>query len=94
MLGKEAIFGLYHVLDADSRAAEGGNMIPTRQQLEDGRHCGFRTYGYFWSFCELNRSCEECDKTIRIGCVMKRKIEELQTKRILSICKSEPPKEE
>ena len=26
MLGKEAIFGLYHVLDAASRAAEGGNM--------------------------------------------------------------------
>ena len=68
-------------------------MIPTREQLEEGRHYGPRIYGYFWSFCELNRSCEECDKTIRIGRVMKRKIEELQTKRILRICKSELPKE-
>ena len=67
-------------------------MIPTREQLEEGRHHGFSTYGYFWSFCELNRSCEECDKTIRIGCVVKRKIEELQTKRILHICKPEPPR--
>lgn len=68
-------------------------MTLTREQLEEGRRYGSRTYGYFWSFCELNRSCEECDKTIRIGCVMKRKIEELQTKRILRICKSELPKE-
>ena len=66
-------------------------MIPTREQLEEARHIGFRTYGYFWAFCELNRSCEECDQIIRIGCVMKRKIEKLQTKRILHICKSEPP---
>ena len=69
-------------------------MIPTKEQLEEGRHYGSRTYGYFWSFCELNRSCEECDKTIRIGCVMKRKIEALQTKRILRICKPESSKEE
>lgn len=69
-------------------------MIPTREQLEEGRHFGFHTYGYFWSFCELNRSCEECDKTIRIGCSIKCKIEELQTKRILRICKSESTKEE
>lgn len=69
-------------------------MIPTRQQLEDGRHYGYSIYGYFWSFCELNRSCEECDRIIRFGCTVKRKIEELQTKRILHICKSEPSKEE
>lgn len=69
-------------------------MIPTRQQLEDGRHYGYCIYGYFWSFCELNRSCEECDKIIRFWCVAKRKIEEFQTKRILRICKPEPPEEE
>ena len=68
-------------------------MIPTRQQLEDGRHYGYRTYGYFLSFCELKRSCEECDKIIRFGCAVKGKIQELQTKRILRICKPEPPKE-
>ena len=69
-------------------------MIPTRQQLENGRNRDFRVYGYFWSFCELNRSCEECDRIIRFGCTVKRKIEELQTKRILRICKSAQPKEE
>ena len=69
-------------------------MTLTREQLEEGRHYGYLTYGYFWSFCELNKSCEECDKIIRVGCVMKRKIEELQTRRILHICKPEPPKEE
>lgn len=69
-------------------------MIPTKEQLEDGRYCGYSTYGYFWSFCELNRSCEECDKIIRFGCMVKHKIEELQTKRILHICKPEPPEEE
>lgn len=68
-------------------------MIPTREQLEETRYVGFRTYGYFWSFCELNRSCEECDKIIRVGCIAKRKIEDLQTKRILRLCKSEPLKE-
>lgn len=68
-------------------------MIPTREQLEESRHVGCRLYGYFYSFCECNKSCEECDKIIRVGCAMKRKIEELQTKRILRICKSELPKE-
>ena len=62
-------------------------MISTKEQLEEGRHYGFRTYDYFWSFCELNRSCEECDKIIRVGCIVKRKIEDLQTKRILRLCK-------
>lgn len=69
-------------------------MIPTREQLEEARHVGFRKYGYFWSFCGLNRSCEECDKIIRFGCVLQRKIEEMQTKRILRLCKPEPPKGE
>lgn len=69
-------------------------MIPTREQLEEARHVFFRTYGHFTAFCNLNSSCEECDRIIRFGCTVKRKIEELQTKRILRICKSEPPKEE
>ena len=64
-------------------------MIPTRKQLEDGRCIGFRKYGYFYSFCEWNSSCEECDKIIRVGCMTKRKIEDLQTKRILRLCKPE-----
>lgn len=67
--------------------------MPTREQLEEARHHGFRIYGYFTTFCVLNSSCKECDKIIRFGCTIKRKIEELQTKRILRICKPEPPKE-
>jgi hypothetical protein len=65
-------------------------MIPTREQLEKARHVEFRAYGYFTAFCDLNRSCEECDRIIRFGCMVKQKIEELQTKRIFRICKEEP----
>ena len=68
-------------------------MIPTREQLEKARHVGFCTYGYFTAFCDLNRSCEECDRIIRFGCKVKNKIGDLQIKRILRICKPEPPKE-
>jgi len=64
-------------------------MIPTRQELEDGRHTYDKTYGYFWSFCELNNCCENCDKIIRFGCRVKCLIEKMQTKRILKICKEE-----
>lgn len=64
-------------------------MTPTRKQLEDGRCVGFRKYGYFYSFCEWNSSCEECDKIIYFGCKVKRKIEDLQTKRILRLCRPE-----
>ena len=60
----------------------------TREELEEGRHRGYKIYGYFLSFCEQQRCCEDCDKRIRFGCKVKRKIEEIQTKRILKICKS------
>lgn len=69
-------------------------MIPTRKQLEEARYFGFCTYGHFTAFCNLNRSCEECDRIIRFGCKVKNKIEDLQTKRILRICKPEQPKED
>lgn len=62
-------------------------MIPTRKQLEEGRHREYKTYGYFWSFCELNRCCEDCDRLIRLGCKLKRSVESAQEKRILRICK-------
>lgn len=65
----------------------------TREELEQGRYRGYRTYGYFWSFCEQNICCEDCDKLVRIGCVLKRKIEDVQTKRILKICKPETYRE-
>lgn len=67
-------------------------MTPTREQLEEARHIGFCTRGYFTTFCDLNRSCEECDRIIRFGCKVKNKIGDLQIKRILRICKPESPK--
>lgn len=61
--------------------------LPSKEQLEEARHSGYRTYGYFWAFCKLNRSCETCDRRTRFWCEVKRKIEEHQTKRIMRICK-------
>ncbi len=58
-----------------------------RQTLENGRHVGFRTYGYKKSYCDQTPSCEDCDKFIRFGCKVICKIEKLQTSRILRICK-------
>ena len=69
-------------------------MMPTMEQLKEASHIGFHVYRDFAAFCNLTRTCEECDRTIRFGCTVKRKIEEFQTKRILRICKPEPPKEE
>ena len=60
----------------------------TKEELEEGRYEGYRIYGYLHSYCKLTRSCEVCDRWIRIGCKFKRAIEEIQIKRILSICKS------
>jgi len=62
-------------------------MIPTREQLEQCRHIGFSVYDYFSTFCDLNCSCDDCDRLIRWGCKAKQKIERIQTKRILRICK-------
>lgn len=67
-------------------------MIPTREQLEAGRIEGYKTHGYFWSFCELNDCCERCDRIIRFWCNIIRRIHAMQTKRILRICKPKTPK--
>ena len=66
-------------------------MIPTREQLEQGRHVRYKVYGYFRSFCDANSSCETCDPAIRFGCVLKRRIEKAQEKRILRLCQPENP---
>ena len=67
-------------------------MIPTREELEQGRRKEARIYGYFWSFCNLNPCCEDCDRLVRFGCKVKRKIEDIQIKRILRICKDKEGK--
>ena len=59
----------------------------TRKQLEEARHEQYRIYGYKHAYCELNSCCDGCDKRVRFGCKLINKIEDLQTKRILKICK-------
>lgn len=59
----------------------------TKEQLEQGRHRGHCVYGYYSSYCFQTDSCERCDKFVRFGCKIKNKIEDIQTKRILKICK-------
>ena len=58
-----------------------------RDDLEYERHRQNRIYGFFYAFCTYHKSCEDCDKWVRFGCRIKRKIETLQEKRILKICK-------
>ena len=61
----------------------------TREQLEESRRRGNRVYGYKKAFCDLNNCCEYCDGVVKFFCVVIRKIEDIQIKRILKICK--PP---
>lgn len=61
----------------------------SREQLEQGRHrCNpYRICGYKASYCEQMGTCEVCNTGLRLGCRIIRKIEDIQTKRILKICK-------
>jgi hypothetical protein len=59
----------------------------TRQQLEDLRFRGNAVYGYKKAFCDAHSSCNGCDKIVRFWCKTINKIEKIQTKRILKICK-------
>lgn len=61
----------------------------TRKELEESRHRGINIYGYKKAFCLGQSCCENCDKNIRFWCKVIRKIEEIQKKRILKICKEE-----
>lgn len=62
-------------------------MIPNRQQLEEARHMGYKYVGYKTAFCELNDCCENCDPVVYFWCMIIRKIEDIQIKRIRKICK-------
>ena len=59
----------------------------TREQLEESRRREYKVYGYKKAFCDLNDCCEHCDGIIRCLCVVIRRIENIQSKRILKICK-------
>ena len=61
-------------------------MKISRETLEANRKENMNLYGYKKSYCKFQSCCEECDRKIRIGCEVIRKIEDLQVKRILKIC--------
>lgn len=62
-------------------------MKVSRKQLEENRLKRGSLYGWKYSYCNLQSCCEECDKKILFWCRVIRKIEDLQIKRILKICK-------
>lgn len=59
----------------------------TREELEESRRRGCRVYGYKKAFCDQHSCCEHCDSIVRCLCSVIRLIEDIQTKRILKICK-------
>lgn len=69
-------------------------MTPTKEQLEAGRNTRYRVYSYFRSFCDLNSTCGGCDPVVRFWCKLKKRIEHLQQRRILRICKPEAARKE
>ena len=64
-------------------------MRITREQLVESRYRPNGVYGYKKAFCDLHACCENCDKYVRILCKVICKLEEMQTNRILKICKPE-----
>ena len=63
------------------------NSKITRKKLNNARFQDSHVYGYFKVYCDLNDCCEHCNCLVRLFCKLKRKIEELQVKIILHICK-------
>ena len=61
-------------------------MQISREQLEANRNKS-NIYGYKKTYCGFQNSCEDCDKKVRFWCKVILKIEDIQTKRILKICK-------
>lgn len=58
-----------------------------RKTLEANRRDGHRVQGYKDAYCLFQSCCEECDRRVCFWCKVIRKIEKLQVKRILKICK-------
>ena len=61
----------------------------TRKDLLAARFQGDHVYDYFKAYCDLNECCEHCNCLVRLLCKLKRKIEALQVKIILHICKED-----
>ena len=65
------------------------NSKITQKKLNNARFQGNHVYGYFKAYCDLNECCEHCNCLVRFLCKLKRKIEALQVKIILYICKED-----
>ena len=65
------------------------NSKITRKKLNNARLQGNHVYGYFKAYCDLNECCEHCNCLVRLLCKLKGKIEALQVKIILHICKED-----
>ena len=61
----------------------------SRSRLNDSRNRPYGKIGYFQAYCDCVSSCDTCDRFVRALCKLRRKIESIQTKRILHICKEE-----
>lgn len=61
----------------------------TRKELDKAKIQVNVVYGYFKAYCKLNDCCEYCNCWVRMLCKLKDKIEKLQTKIILYICKED-----
>ena len=61
----------------------------TREQLEKSRKRPTGICGYKKAFCDLHSSCDACDKKVAFICKITCLLEDIQSKRILKICRSE-----
>lgn len=66
-----------------------GKRKITRKELNEAKIQVNVVYGYFKAYCDLNECCEHCNCLVRFLCKLKGKIETLQVKIILHICKED-----
>lgn len=59
----------------------------TREELEKSRKRAYRLVSRKEAYCDLINSCDECDRAVCFWCWVIRRIDGIQTKRILRICK-------
>lgn len=58
-------------------------------ELFQARFEDYKVYGWFYAYCKLTSSCDVCDRFVRLGCKAKKRIENMQTKRILRVVRRE-----
>lgn len=58
----------------------------TRRELEDARYRGNAVFGHFRAYCWLHDCCDVCNPWVRLLCILKDRLEALQTKIIFRMC--------